>query len=76
MAMSDYEKLIWEEIREMRSDLKTIRQYMEEEISDIKDDVNNIKTSQAISKTKLGAIISTISIIASAIVSIIVKKVV
>jgi len=71
MPMSDYEKLIWDELKEMKNDIKTIKDYMEKEVDKVKDELSDLKTSQAVSKVKLGAIITTFSaILSTAIVSI------
>lgn len=75
MPMSDYEKLIWEELKEIRHDIKSIREYMESEVDEVKDEVAKLKTSQAISKVKLGAIITGLSVIFSSIVGVIIRKI-
>ena len=75
MPMSDYEKLIWEEIKEMRSDIKAIREYIEEEISTVKTEVSSVKTAQEVSKVKIGTIVSFLSILFTAATNILLRKI-
>jgi len=82
MSMTDFEKLIWEELKSLRGEMSNFRSEvkddldsLEDKIGSVQEEMSNLKTSQAISKVKVGGIITILSTILSTVFVAIIKKV-
>lgn len=60
--------------RELMDAINSVRLELKGDIKGVDDKVNTLATSQAVDKTKLGALVSALSIIISAVVTVVVEN--